>query len=308
MKSALSSGPLIRSGICLTCCLGPGQLLVLMNHHPSVGSVALRSCPAICPHLILISLLALATPGFAAPPAYEINFNTSLYRVNVANNNEIPLGNTPFISESLALSPTLSLYSADPNGVIWNITGAPVPVGPTGFTQIADLDWANNGLWGFSNPGSSLFFFDLGLNTVTYSAAIAGLGSSTVTGVAHDAATGDIYLSANTGLNTDLLLKIPFATTTALPIGTMAISDALSYIADIDFDGATGSLYAMSFYHRDFYTVNPASGATTFVSTGPHRDTTAMALNPVPEPGPITFFGLGALIWSWRKVRSSGRS
>lgn len=279
-----------------------------MKDHPAFGPASLRPSLALRPLLSLLGSLALAAPGFAAPFAYEINFNTSLYRVNVANNNEIPLGTMPFISESLALSPTLSLYSADPNGVIWNITGSPVPVGPTGFTQVADLDWANNGLWGFSNPGSSLFFFDLGLNTVTYSAAIAGLGGSTVTGVAHDAATGDIYLSANSGLNTDLLLKIPFATTTALPIGAMAIADAFSYIADIDFDGASGNLYAMSFYHRDFYTVNPTSGATTFVSTGPHRDTTAMALNPVPEPGTMAFLGLGALIWTWRKARTSDRS
>jgi hypothetical protein len=279
-----------------------------MNHHPSVGSVSLRPGPALRPLLGLIGSLALAAPGFAAPFAYEINFNTTVYRVNAANNNEIPLGTMPFFSESLALSPTLALYSADPNGVIWNIAGTPVPVGPTGFNQVADLDWANNGLWGFSNPGSSLFFFDLGLNTVPYSAAIAGLGGSTVTGVAHDAATGDIYLSANTGLNMDLLLKIPFATTTALPIGAMAITDAFSYIADIDFDGASGNLYAMSFYHRDFYTVNPTSGATTFVSTGPHRDTTAMALNPVPEPGTMAFLGLGALIWSWRKARTLDRS
>ena len=182
-----------------------------MNTHPLVSFADLR------PLIVTFGCLALATPVFAAPLAYELNFNTSIYRVNAANNNEIFYGNAPFISESLALSPTLALYSADPNGVIWNITGSPVPVGPTGFTQVADLDWANNGLWGFSNPGSSLFFFDLGLNTVTYSAAIAGLGGSTVTGVAHDAATGDIYLSANTGLNTDQLLKIPFATTTALP-------------------------------------------------------------------------------------------
>lgn len=273
-----------------------------MKTHPFVTSVT--SCARVTrPIVVIIGCLALVSPGFAAPFVYEINFNTTLYRVNAANNNEIQLGNTPFISESLALSPTLSLYTADPNGVLWNISGTPVPVGPTGFTQIADLDWANNGLWGFSNPSSSLFFFDLGLSTVTYSAAITGLGGSTVTGVAHDAATGDIYLSANSGLNTDLLLKIPSASTTAIPIGAMAISDAFSYIADIDFDGATGNLYAMSFYHRDFYTVNPTTGATTFVSTGPHRDTTAMALNPVPEPTAATLFAMGALALSGRKAR-----
>lgn len=259
------------------------------------------------PLIVIFGCLALASPGFSAPIAYELNFNTSIYRVNAANNNEIFYGNAPFISDSLAMSPTLSLYSADVSGILWNITGAPFPVGPTGFTQIADLDWANNGLWGFSNPGSSLFFFDLGLNTVTYSAAITGLGAAIVTGVAYDATTGDIYLSGNTGLNTDQLLRIPFSTTSAVTIGSMPISDAFSYIADIDFDGATGNLYAMSFYHREFYTVNTANGATTYLSTGPHRDTTAMALNPVPEPTTLALFGMSALVLSWRKVRPSFR-
>lgn len=278
------------------------QPLLLMKN-PLISCANSRPDKVLHPLAGLFGCLVLASPGFAAPFAYELNFNTSIYRVNAVNNNELFVGNAPFMSDSLAASPTASLYSADPNGVLWNITGAPFPVGPTGFTQIADLDWANNGLWGFSNPGSSLFFFDLGLNTVTYSTAITGLGGATITGVAYDATTGDIYLSGNTGLNTDQLLRIPFATTAAVTIGSMPISDALSYIADIDFDGASGNLYAMSFYHRDFYTVNTANGATTFVSTGPHRDTTAMALNPVPEPTTLTLLAAGALIFSRRKAR-----
>jgi len=257
------------------------------------------------PVLAIFGFLALASSGFSATIAYELNYNTSIYRVNAANNNELFYGNAPFQSDSLAISSSLTLYSADSSGVLWNITGAPIPVGPSGFTQIADLDWANNGLWGFSNFNNSLFFFNLGLNAVTYSATITGLGAATVTGVAHDASSGDIYLSANTGLNTDQLLKVPFSTTSAVAIGAMPISDAFSYIADIDFDGTTGNLYAMSFYHRDFYTVNLSNGATTFVSTGPHRDTTAMALNPIPEPTAATLLALGALLFSWRRARSS---
>jgi hypothetical protein len=255
--------------------------------------------------IMIYGCLVLASTGFSAPIAYELNVNTTIYRVNAANNNEILYGNAPFTSDSLALSPSLNLYSADVNGVIWDVTGPPIPVGPTGFTQIADLDWANNGLWGFSNPGSSLFFFDLGLSAVTYSASITGLGASTITGVAYDPTTSDIYLSGNTGLNTDQLFKIPFSTNAALTIGSMPISDAFSYIADIDFDGASGNLYAMSFFHRDFYTVNTSNAATTFVSTGPHRDTTAMALDAVPEHTTLvlTLFGMGALALSRRKRR-----
>jgi hypothetical protein len=252
--------------------------------------------------IVIFGCLALASTGFSAPIAYELNVNTTIYRVNAANNNEIFYGNAPFTSDSLALSPALTLYSADANGVLWDVTAAPIPVGPTGFTGIADLDWANNGLWGFSNPGSSLFFFDLSLNTVTYSTAITGLGAATITGVAYDSATSDIYLSGNTGLNTDQLFRIPFSTNAAVTIGSMPISDAFSYIADIDFDGATGNLYAMSFFHRDFYSVNVSNGATTLLSTGPHRDTTAMALDAVPEPTTLVLalFGMGALALSRR--------
>ena len=273
---------------------------------PSFGSDAKSgSGDLMRPVLVIFGYLALATSGFSATIAYELNYNTTIYRVDAANNNEFFYGNAPFQSDSLAISSSLTLYSADSGGILWNITGAPIPVGPTGFTQIADLDWANNGLWGFSNSGNSLFFYDLGLSAVTYSATITGLGGATVTGVAHDASSGDIYLSANTGLNADQLLRIPFSATNALAIGAMPISDAFSYISDIDFDGATGNLYAMSFFHRDFYTVNLSNGATTFVSTGPHRDTTAMALNPIPEPTAATLLGLSALLFSWRRVRSS---
>jgi len=251
----------------------------------------------------LIGCMALVSPAQAAPLVYQLNTNTTIYLVNAANNNELFYGNTPFTSDSLAMSPTFALFTADTNGVLWDVTGAPFPVGPTSFTQIGDLDWANNGLWGFSNANTSLFFYDLTSSSITYSAAISGLGAATVTGVAHDAASGDIYLSINTGLNTDQLAVIPFSTTAANVIGSMSIADAASYIADIDFDGASGNLYAMTFFHRYFYTVNTTNAATTLASTGPHRDTTAMALNPVPEPATLVIFGVGVLTLARRRSR-----
>jgi hypothetical protein len=219
----------------------------------------------------------------AAPTAWVLNTNMTIDTVDVATNADIPYGSTPFQSDSLARSAAGLLFSADPGGNLWDVTGAPIPVGPTGRTQIADLDWAPNGLWGFSNATSELFFFDLGASAVTFASTVTVAGFGIVTGVAHHAPTGDVYLSAHNALNSDFLLKIPNSSTVAQLVGSMVIGDAASYVSDVDFD-ASGNLHAMTWFHRHFYTVSTVTGATSFVSAGPHRDTTGMALNPVPEP------------------------
>jgi len=244
--------------------------------------------------LAALAVLVAASIAAAAPVAVELNTNTTRYRVDAATNAELPIPGNPFQSDSLALAPTGQLYSVDSSGNLFDVTVAPIPVGPTLRTAIADLDYASNGLWGFSNTSGELFFFDLGLNTVTYSQVITGTGTLTMTGVAYQPSTGDIYLSGYSTLNTDQLFRVPASTTSATLVGAMANGDAFSYFADIDF-GPSGALYAMSFFHRDFYTVSTTTGATTFLSTGPHRDATAMALDPVPEPGTLAMVTLGCL-------------
>jgi hypothetical protein len=243
---------------------------------------------------IFVAILTVGAMGTAlsAPFAYVLNTNTTIDMVNASANTGSTIGSSTVASTSLAASPTGTLYSANGAGVLWNVTGAPIPVGPTGRTQIADLDYANNGLWGFSNSSKELFFFDLGSSSVTYSQTISVPGSLTFTGVAHQASTGNVYLSGNNGLNSDFLMMVPAFGTSALPIGSMTHGDNFSYISDIDFD-ASGTLYAMTWFNRWFYTVNTANGATTFVSSGPHRDTTGMALNSVPEPATMATLALG---------------
>lgn len=252
--------------------------------------------------LATIAIGILASVASSAPITFVLNTNTTINMVNVATNADVPYGSTTFLSNSLALGPTGTLFSADNAGNLWNVTGAPIPVGPIGKLQIGDLDYANNGLWGYSNASSELFFFDLGLTTVTYSQVISLPSNAVVTGVAHQVSTGDVFLSANNGLNNDLLLRVPPSSTSAIVVGPMAQTDGFSYISDIDFD-ASGTLYAMTWFHRYFYSVSTTTAATTFISAGPHRDTTGMALDPVPEPASVCVL-LAGLGWLGRRRRS----
>lgn len=228
----------------------------------------------------------------AAPIVRTVQTNQALQLVNVATNTDSSLWSTPFATDSLAIDLGGSLYSADPNGVIFNVTSAiATPVGPTGFTQVGDLDFAPGGLWGFSNANQRLFFFDLGTTSVTYSVNLSSFASSTVTGVAFDPFSGSVFLSANTGFNSDQLFMVASAATSASLVGNMVHADALSYISDIDFDGA-GTLYAMTWFHRDFYSVNPSNGATSLISNGPHRDVTGLAIDASVVPEPASFLAL----------------
>jgi hypothetical protein len=249
--------------------------------------------------------LALAgAPAGATPFAYAVGANNAIELVDVATNADSSAGATFFATDSLAITPSGSLYSADPNGVLFDVTGPNIPVGPTGFTQIADLDYAPNGLWGFSNQAQTLFFFDLTLNTVTSSLTDPALAAYTITGVAHRASDGSIFLSGYDVTLVNWLFQIAPSATSAALVGTLAHGDAASYVSDIDFDPSSGTLHAMTWFHRWFYSVDPVTAATALVSSGPHRDATGMAL-PIPEPGTLalTLMGLAAIAGGGRYAR-----
>lgn len=250
-----------------------------------------------------VAVLALAgaalAPLQAAPIAWVLNTNQNVEIVALASNTGGPIGNIGFASDSLARAPTGQLYAADASGNLWDVTGAPIPVGPTGRTQIGDLDWAANGLWGYANGSQELFFFDFGSSSVSYAQTIALAPGAVVTGVAHQPSSGDVYLATRQGLNNDALLRVPAAATAAISVGPLMHGDSFSYVSDIDFDAA-GTLYAMTWFHRWFYTVATSNAATALVSAGPHRDTTAFALAPVPEPASAALVGAGlAFVLSW---------
>jgi hypothetical protein len=274
---------------------------LLANHSQRVTRpTAIRVVAPDRRTLASIAVLALALaaePAGATPFAHVVGANNAIELVDVATNTDASAGATIFPTDSLAIGPAGSLYSADPNGVLFDVTGPNFPVAPTGYTQIADLDYASNGLWGFSNQSQTLFFFDLTLNTVTSSLTDSALSAYTITGVAHRASDGSIFLSGYDGSAVNWLFQVAPSATSAALVGSLAHGDGASYVSDIDFDPSSGTLHAMTWFHRWFYSVDPATAATALVSSGPHRDATGMALQAIPEPGTfaLTLMGLAAI-------------
>ena len=253
------------------------------------------------------ALLLAALPAAAAPMVWALNFNQQINVVDAATNVEAPFLPANVQSDSLAVDTLGLLYIADSAGMIYTVQGS-TPLGNSGYTQIGDLVYASGGLWGFSNANDTVFFFDLGTQSVTYSQAItSGLGNFDVTGIARDPANGDLFVAGNVGYNTDALFELDLNTASATAIGTLSHSDAFSYISDIEFDG-TGALIAMTWYHRDFYSVNPSTATTTLLSNGPHRDVTGLAIiTTVPEAGTGIAGALVGVVagWQLRRRRSA---
>jgi hypothetical protein len=268
-----------------------------------VGAMALHRS------LLPVAYLSLAVTLNAAPDVWSVSANMNIFQVDAATNTETPFIPSPVISDSLAADFSGVLYVTSSTGTIQAVQGG--PAWPTVYSQIADLYFVPGGLWGFSDASDTLFFFDLNTTTVTSSVNItSGLSGYTVTGVTRQASTGDFFLSANTGPNADFLLKLDLSAFSASVVGAMSHTDATSYISDIEFL-PDGSLLAMTWFHRHFLTVNPANGATTFLSSGPHRDANGLAVdpNPVPEAGTCAAaMGLvgAATVMGWRRRRDAG--
>jgi hypothetical protein len=240
----------------------------------------------------------------AAPFARVANSNMTIESVDTPTNLGTLVTNLNFLSESLALSPMGSLYVADPGGNLWEVSTNPIPAGGTGRTGTADLDWSGNGMWSFSDGSSELFYFDLGATAVTYSQTLNIPVGLTVSGVAHQDSTGDTNLSAFDGALNTYLFKNPVSSASLNLVGTMLHTDTASYVSDIEFD-ASGRLYGVTWFHRHFMTVNPLTAATSTVSMGPHRDSSAFALDPVPEPGSAITLAIGLFNLTRKRLRKA---
>lgn len=242
----------------------------------------------------LLLLGIITSRAMAAPFVRVANSNGTVELVNVATNTDVPLVSLTFPTNSLALAPSGALYAADPSGNLWDVSVVPIPAGSIGKADIGDLDWSGSGMWGFSNATNELFFFDTGSSSVTYNQGLSLPAGLTVSGVAHQDATGDTFLSAyDSGFNS-YLFRNPVSSASLNLVGSMLHSDGGSYVSDIEF-AASGALFGVTWFHRHFLTVNPLTAATSTVSMGPHRDSTAFALRPVPEPASVIALGLGFL-------------
>lgn len=259
--------------------------------------------------LLLTLFCGLGTSSLNGAVVGALNGTGVIDLVDMTTNTDVSSGNLPFSSDSLAVDSIGNFYSAAPNGTIFHLTSVvPVPVGFTSYQQIGDLDHATGGLWGYDNATTDLFFFDLGSTSVTYSAPLAALSAHTITGVAYQISSGSVFLSGYQNSNPDELFRVDFTPTPSVSlIGTMTHSDSFSYISDIEFD-ANGTLHAMTWFHRHFYTVDTSTAALGLLSVGPHRDATALAIQDIPEGSQIgavlslVFAGCGL---GWARCRSS---
>lgn len=239
----------------------------------------------------------------AAPVPHCTTLSGVLLTCDVPPNNDTLVGPSGVATDSLAADVNGKLYSADATGNIFQVTGSGATfVGPTGLGLIGDLDGDANGLWGYSNSQSILFYYDLGLNNVTIQTPMPQLIGQTINGVALSGA-GSIFLSTKIG---NVLHEVmnPLAPVSTM-IGAMATADG--EFGDIDFDPATGILYGVTYANRWWYTIATSNAATVNVS--PYNmgllDITGMAM-PVAVPEPATFVGLGlALLASLRARKRS---
>lgn len=257
----------------------------------------------------LAAALAIAGTAGAVPFFEAANMMGPLWRVDLATNAGLSSGNATFATDSLAGTTPGVFYAADALGSVHQVGAGPaVLVGNTGFVQIAELDAdpTLQGLWGFSNAGDVLFYFDLTVRAVTVQHQISGLVSP-ISGLAVGPGS-TFYLSDFQ--NQLLSVAAPPGSPPVLPattIGTMLTTDGR--IGDIDFEPGTGRLIAATWSDREVLEVSTLTAATQQLHpqvTNPldgGLDINAITFTVVPEPAGALALAAGLGLWARRRRR-----
>lgn len=251
--------------------------------------------------------LAISRAAMAAPFFEAANMMGPLWRVDLATNAGLASGNATFATDSLAGTTPGVFFAADALGSVHQVGAGPAAlIGNTGFVQIAELDADPSlaGLWGFSNAGDVLFYFDLTLRAVTIQHQIAGLANP-ISGLA--AGPGSTFYLSD-WQNQLLRVTAPPGSPpvlSAATIGTMATTDGR--IADIDFEPVTGQLIAATWSDREVLEVSTVTAATQQLHpqvTNPldgGLDINAITFTAVPEPASAMVVAAGLALLARRR-------
>jgi hypothetical protein len=243
----------------------------------------------------LVLCIVSAVTAHAAPIAYGIGTDNTLYSIDLATATKSAIGPTGVSNfmEGLAQAPTGQLYSTDSSGQFYEIsttTGAATLIGDTGRGNTEGLDFNGSTLLG-SDFATTVTIFSINPTTAATANVVTATTSSN--GVVRAVAASDpntILMVEDASSN--FLTSLNLTTGVRTVIGDLGQSG--QFILAMDF-ASDGNLYALSSSGNE-YIVNPATAGLTLIgNTGEDfwLDMAAAAPVTVPEPASLALLGLG---------------
>lgn len=238
--------------------------------------------------------------------AYGVDYNGSLYRVNLANASSTLVGTTTRILECLGMDPMGNLYGVNINGELWRVStsnGASQYIGTTGLGNVEGMDWDSNTnrmlISDFSSASPGVYEINL-TNASVKHVQTATSGGSYIRTLATRAGSSILDIRRETGGNPfqgDLQGSFDLSNGSYSTIGSSTAA-----ICGIDY-GNNGVLYGLT-TSGDLVTIAPSSGAVQLVGTvnaGSYFLGMATPVGPVPAPSTLALAGLAALCGQRRR-------